>query len=269
MFRGSRKHVLDWTSRPEFCVELLQLVRPVACRLTASSQWMPRGYRSPDEARLETFGPEVLPDSGAWAALRKWWLVHERGANTPNWDIAAGCEIEGRAGLILVEAKANVPELSADAKPIDTKASAASAENHQRIAAAIADACSALQELGVATTISRDSHYQLSNRVAFAWKLATLGIPTVLVYLGFTGDDGIGDAGTPFSDSSHWETVFAEHAYSVVPREVFERRIDCVAAPVWFLLRSRRVIEMSPPRPRGPRGDSGGDRLARAAGAAG
>ncbi len=43
--------------------------------------------------------------------LRKWWLVHERGANTPNWDIAAGCEIEGKTGVILVEAKANVPEL--------------------------------------------------------------------------------------------------------------------------------------------------------------
>jgi hypothetical protein len=61
MSRGSRKHVLDWTERPEFCAELLQLVAPVECRLTAQSKWMPRGYRSPDEARLETFGPEVLP----------------------------------------------------------------------------------------------------------------------------------------------------------------------------------------------------------------
>ena len=94
MYRGSRKHVLDWTSRPEFLVELLQLVAPVDCRLTARSKWMPVGYRSPDEARLETFGPEVLADLTIWANLRKWWLVHERGANTPNWDIAVGCEIE-------------------------------------------------------------------------------------------------------------------------------------------------------------------------------
>src|SRR5215470_18244569 len=112
MFRGSRKHVLDWTSRPEFCVDLLQLVRPADCQITAQSKWMPRGYRYPDEARLETFGPEVLPNPEIWANLRRWWLVHERGANTPNWDIAAGCEIDGRTGFILVEAKANVPELS-------------------------------------------------------------------------------------------------------------------------------------------------------------
>lgn len=194
--------------------------------------------------------------------LRKWWLVHERGANTPNWDIAAGCEIEGRTGLILVEAKANVPELSVLGKPVEPKASTASADNHERIAIAITEACSGLQRLGAATTISRDSHYQLSNRVAFAWKLATLGIPTVLVYLGFTGDDGIADAGAPFSDKAHWETVFGQYAYSVVPRSIFEQRIDCVAAPVWFLLRSRRVIEVSPPKSRNNRYDRGAETCA-------
>jgi hypothetical protein len=33
-------------------------------------------------------------------------------ANTPNWDLAFGCEIAGKTGLILVEAKANEPELT-------------------------------------------------------------------------------------------------------------------------------------------------------------
>lgn len=249
MFRGSRKHVLDWTSQPQFCVELLQLVKPVDCRLTAESKWMPRGYRWPDEARLETFGPEILRNPGVWTHLRNWWLVHECGANTPNWDIATGCEIEGRTGLILVEAKANVPELSALGKPFDPRASKESAENHERIAVAITEACSGLRQLGAVTAISRDSHYQLSNRVAFAWKLATLGIPTVLVYLGFIGDTGIADAGEPLSDTAHWEEVFADYAYSVVPRGIFEQRIGSVTAPLWLLLRSRNVIEMSPPRP--------------------
>jgi hypothetical protein len=104
--------VLDWTDRPQFSVELLQLVAPVDCRLTARSQWMPQGYRSPDEARLETFGPKVVPETETWSNLRTWWLAHERGANTPNWDIAASCEIDEKPGLILIEAKANLPELS-------------------------------------------------------------------------------------------------------------------------------------------------------------
>lgn len=39
--------------------------------------------------------------------------------------------------------------------------------------------------------IGCDQHYQLSNRIAFGWKLATLGIPTAIVYLGFLGDAGL------------------------------------------------------------------------------
>jgi hypothetical protein len=248
MIRGSRKHVLDWTNRPEFPVELLQLVAPLDCRITARSTWMPRGYSSPVEARLETFGASVMPHNEAWTHLRKWWLAHESGANTPNWDIAASCEIEGREGLILVEAKANAPELNALGKSLDGKASKASLENHDRIASAISNACSALQDLGIPTGISRGSHYQLSNRVAFAWKLATLGIPTILVYLGFVADHGIADAGAPFADDTQWKQVFTEYASPVLPKNIFERRIDCGSGSFWFLVRSRAVIEVSQPR---------------------
>jgi hypothetical protein len=244
MDRGSRKHVLDWTSRPEFCVDLLQLISPVEARITARSRWMPRGYDARQEARLETFGPLVMPDFD-WAGFRKWWLVHERGANTPNWDIALSCEIEERPGLILVEAKANIPELSAQGKLSQPDASAASLANRERISAAITEACTALQKISAGTSISDRSHYQLSNRVAFAWKLASAGIPTVLVYLGFLADAGIADAGAPFVDDAHWKAAFADYAYAVVPQDLFETRIACGAAPAWFLVRSRPVLEQS------------------------
>ena len=45
--------------------------------------------------------------------------------------------------------------------------------------------------------------------LAFTWKLTSLGIPTVVVYLGFLGDSGIANAGEPFSDEAH--CVFADH----------------------------------------------------------
>jgi len=190
-----------------------------------------------------------LQNAETWSSLRTWWLTYERGANTPNWDLAAGCEVEGRPGLILVEAKANVPELSVAGKSMDAGGSAASIANHERIALAIEEACAALRRVSDATSISRDSHYQLSNRVAFAWKVASLGVPTVLVYLGFVADTGISDAGTPFATEANWRSAFAEYAYSVVPNELFERRLECGAAPAWLLVRSRPVLEVSPPRP--------------------
>jgi hypothetical protein len=248
LYSGSRKHVLDWTSQPEFAVELLQLVQPVDCRLSARSQWMPRGYGAPAEARLDVFGPRALGNAHVWPALRSWWLAHEAGANTPNWDVAVSCDVEGRPGVVLVEAKASAPELSPAGKAFPAGASAESAANHERIGAAIREACTALRRLSASTAISRDSHYQLSNRLAFAWKLAALGIPTVLVYLGFCGDSGMVDAGAPFQSDADWRVRFGEYAASVVPRDIFDRRLDCGAAPAWLLVRSRRVIEPSEPR---------------------
>jgi hypothetical protein len=246
-YRGSRKHVIDWTNRPTFPIELLELVAPVDCKLTRSSRWMPQGVIAPQEARLETFGPQFL-ESDAWRQLRQWWLVHEQGANTPNWDIAAGCEIEGRQGLILVEAKANVAELGLQGKPSPAADAVNSLANHTRISEAIADACAGLARVGVETSITSTTHYQLSNRLAFTWKLASLGIPTVLVYLGFLGDDGIRDVSEPLNDHNHWQSTFTQYAQSIVPVTAFEKRIDCGGAAAWFLVRSRQVIQSSPSR---------------------
>lgn len=244
-YRGSRKHVLDWTGRPSFPEELRQIVSPVACRLTGTAAWAPRGYSAPKEARLDSFGPL---DASIRAALRGWWLVHHRGANTPNWDIVAPCEIEGRPGLVLVEAKANVRELSSAGKPASKEPSAASAENHERIRAALAEACTGLRRHSPAVALSHDLHYQLSNRLAFAWKLATLGVPTVLVYLGFIGDEGIADAGAPFSTPADWEQTFNEEAERVFPSGIHGTELDCGLASMWLLVRSRDVLEQSPKR---------------------
>jgi len=38
------------------------------------------------EARLETFGHCCIPEKqGEWSELKDWWLLHKKGANTPNW----------------------------------------------------------------------------------------------------------------------------------------------------------------------------------------
>jgi hypothetical protein len=156
--------------------------------------------------------------------------------------------MDDRPALVLVEAKANVPELSTSGKLLGPNASDESRDNHKTIGAAITEACLRLRRISPTVCISRDSHYQLSNRVAFAWKLASLGLPTVLVYLGFCGDDGIADVGEPIRDGEHWDEVFAAHAHSVVPKGLFEHKIDCGAAPMWLLVRSRHIIEPSAPR---------------------
>jgi len=247
--RGSRKHVLDWLGSPGFMAELNALLEPAPVVVPSGAAWMPLGHKSAREARLDTFGPRTLPHAIDWNALRKWWLKHERG-NTPNWDFAATCEIESSEGILLIEAKANVPELGKAGKRLDLGATSRSRENHQQIGRAIRDAQSALEALVPNISISQDSHYQLANRLAFTWKLASMGLPTALVYLGFTHDSGIADAGEPFADAEHWNRHFYSHVGDTIPSSAFERRIATGAAPFWLLVRARKALSPSPPRSR-------------------
>lgn len=246
VYRGSRKHVLDWTGRPEFLSELAVLAAPAPISGLESAMFMPQGSAKPREARLETFGPAWLPGHPAWQTIEAWWLKHTEGANTPNWDIAVGCQVEERPGLVLVEAKANWPELSAAGKGAANETSSKSVENHEQIDRAINEANNGWQKIDDRTSISRSSHYQLANRLAFTWKLSQLGLPVVLIYLGFTGDEGIRDAGKPFSDHGDWQKAFKGYSKRALPETLLETRIDTGRAPVWVFSRSRVVMEQSP-----------------------
>jgi len=257
--RGSRMHVLDWVSSPDFDKELVELVRPIAC--TRDSGWicMPKGGAEDAEARLEIFGPEAFPEHAqTFRDLKSWWLA--KGGNTPNWDIALRANIEGTPGLVLVEAKANHPELDNGPKtPFrlsaeqvrrlspaqQAAAEQRSRENLVRIDSALAEATQALAATFPGIRLGRDEDYQLSNRVAFAWKIASQGIPVVLIYLGFTGDGAFGDR--QLRDSNDWESAFRRHLATIGSPDFLERRIETVRAPLWVLLRAKKRRRISPP----------------------
>jgi len=245
-FRGSRKHVLDWVdSGPQAFVAGLNEVLSGAATVNADrDRWMPEGYRNVREARLDVLGQEYLPDD-VRKTLTDWWLVHKAGANTPNWDLLSTASISGRRGLVLVEAKANCAELKVDGKVLADRASDHSRENHDRIRAAIEEARKGLNAIVPGVQIAIGTHYQLSNRLAFAWKLASLGVPNVLVYLGFTGDLGIVDAGDPLQSEAHWSEVFMRHAAPVLPPEIFNRPHLCGRASMQIIVRARSVLSHS------------------------
>ena len=180
---------------------------------------MARGDKTPAaEARLDKMNCLVYPEIRM--KLRKWWLSH--GGNTPNWDIASACRISGKQGLILIEAKAHENELSTQGKKLDNNASDNSQKNHKQIGGAIDEANRELQsEVGGEWNISRDSHYQLSNRFAWSWKLTSLGIPVVLVYLGFLRAYEMTDRGDPFHYLSEWKSVLETHAQGKVDNTVW------------------------------------------------
>lgn len=239
--RGSRGHVLDWTESAQFSTELEQLTAPLNVRVAGPDCWMPRGRSAPSEARLGTFRPHPFRESCPWTELRRWWLAHPRGANTPNWDLACAAYINDTPGLVLVEAKAHTAELSSAGKPRRHAHTGTTAENHGRIGAAISEASHALRNVDARVDLQRDAYYQLSNRIAFAWKLATLGVPTILVYLGFLGDGNVRGPELALKGDGHWQRVFREHSESVWPDSLLEDAIPTAGSPFWVLVRSRGI----------------------------
>ena len=212
---------------------------------------MPLGPEHPQEGRLNTFtAPVLVPHR---TALKQWWLG-QGGGNTPNWDIAVACKVNGEDGLVLVEAKANVQELKAAGKWQDAKASAESRRNHDQIGRAIALAAKGLSDHCPGIELSHKAHYQLSNRIAFAWKLASLGVPTVLVYLGFLGDQGICDAGEPLVNDEQWQKLVGDHLEAIHAEKLLNGPVAVGASKFWLTVRSREVqVENYSPE-RVPRG---------------
>lgn len=241
-FRGSRKHILDWVECSDFVGQLSQLIRSTGAIVQATDVWMPRGYNDPEEARLEQHGSRILPTVN-WQALQDWWLVCKPGANTPNWDLVSACALQGQKGLVLIEAKAHTQELKAEGKHIEPNASSNSHKNHDRIGQAIDEASNALSQVVEGINLSRDTHYQLANRIAFSWKIASLGIPVVLVYLGFIGDKDIADIGEPLEDDMHWQQVMRMYMSGHVPEGFTERWVDCGKAFMQMIIRSLSVNE--------------------------
>lgn len=253
-FRGSRKHILDWVTHAGFRTELNAMLALSGVAVGPSDRFMPTGFDDAGmvEAQLHRFGPALMPSTIDWAELNRWWLAAPHGANTPNWDLAATASLNGRPALVLVEAKANVPELSAagKARPVGKDGAPASKNswrNHSHIAQAIAEAETALNAIEPGFSLSRDMHYQLSNRIAFSWKLGSLGLPTVLVYLGFTGDTGILDAGPMFATSAQWNALFNRESAGVLPPNVLDRWIAVGPAAFMILVRSRPCLTPSDP----------------------
>jgi hypothetical protein len=221
----------------------------------ADDSYMPVSKDESKEARLETFGPKVLNDAETWTSLKTWWLVHP--GNTPNWDFASACVLEGKRGVLLVEAKANVPELSKAGKRLvgarAGKGKAAFApsskakQNDARIREAIAEAGREFTALGVGKAFTAEAHCQLANRLAFTWKLASLRVPVALVYLGFCGDHGLVRIGAPLACEEHWCDLLRGHLSSCVPMNERELRVPVNGVPLWFAMRARDVLSQSPP----------------------
>lgn len=238
--RGSLLRCLILTGLPRYQTAglLTALAQPSGAVISPDTDtWQPRGLMEPQETTLVDSSEFITPDK--CKALTEWWLEKTRGANLPNWDVASTCTIEGMKGLLLVEAKAHDKELSEVGKSQPDTDNGK--KNHERIGSAIEQANAGLDSVLKGWALSRDSHYQLCNRFAWSWKLASLGVPVVLIYLGFLNAVEMTDQGQFFDSNRAWDACIRKHAKNFVPTDAWGKRLDISGMPAWFLIRSMEL----------------------------
>lgn len=244
--RGSRKHVLDLLERGEFGARMAQAFTGAPVRLADPP--CPRPTSRKDKSQWSEDDAETYlkrhPVKGWPGSLPSCWWVKGRGTR-PTWDLLCQVLVSDKPGLLLVEAKAHEGELDWAGKRLSPSAKLASKVNHAQIAGCVKEADAALNKLcdGV-FDLDVSRHYQLANRVAYAWKLADLGLPVVLVYLGFTGDTYFN--ADYIRDDAHWQRVMGGYLQGVVPQQ-FPEQVHTFASggSLQMLVRSLPVIEIS------------------------
>ena len=252
--RGSRPRCVLLTDgrREDVAARLTHLVAIPEVVISAADRWLPGGKpvlrengqwdtKPAQEARAGEL-VSLLPFRKARQGEIKrevldWWLAVRRGrVNTPNWDIASACHIKGQPGLLLVEAKAHLGEL----RPKRDRCYSKNPANRKRIQQAIKQANAALAAAtGNPWHLSRDHHYQLSNRFAWAWRLADLGVPVALLYLGFRNAQEMDGKDTElFQSAAQWSDAVREYGKGAVDNACWGQMLDIDGTPLLPLLRA-------------------------------
>jgi hypothetical protein len=78
----------------------------------------------------------------------------------------------------------------------------------------------------------------MSNRFAWAWKLTNLGLPVVLVYLGFLGAIEMSDEGKPFSNHADWDCLVKSYSERIVPPRAWNSELSLNGEILIPLIRS-------------------------------
>jgi len=242
----ARCHLMTHGSTIEVAARLTGLIHPWG-HVDPSGYWVPQGCDAAEEAQLDK-STRLISDHATRMRLREWWLGHKAPAltTTPNWDIASTCTIEGAPGLLLVEAKAHRAELAHTAC-----AAPQGSGSYTRIKEALKNAGDDLNRMtpGRIWRLSPDDHpdaaeydYQIANRFAWAWKLTTMNIPVVLVYLGLLGAQEMNHPGTiPFSSAADWDRAIRSHGRPMIPEGIWNQKIESHSRLFIPLIQSKTI----------------------------
>ncbi len=226
--RGSkaRCHWLTHGTKKQVSERLTQIISPYG-EVSADDEWMPKGFRKTKEPELHKRTCNLVRKETR-DQIRTWWFKIKRGYQRgASFDIASTCKVNRKHGILLIEAKAHNRELLAEEKGKTLKDIPTNGEliNHQHVGKAIAWANDRLiANTGLYWQLSRDRHYQMSNRFAYSCKLTELGFPVLLVYLGFLNANEMEDKGQPFDNHKQWENLVKSQSRQIIDPEIWNNK---------------------------------------------
>jgi len=211
--------------------------------ISAGDVHRPIGAVNDREYELPEFSREYLDGRFELRQIEEpaWWIVKRNArVRTPNFDLISLATICERPGVLLVEAKAHHGELETCGKSFT---SSSNMENHQKIGESIELANRALNAIAPGFKLSRDAFYQVSNRVAWGWRLASLGVRVTVLYLGFVQDPYWPK--DQFESNEDWMQAARSYLGNIVPVDVLDRRLQC--SERGSLLISAAALPATPP----------------------
>lgn len=222
---GSRRDVLILLNSPRYVQALNFALAGTGTTISPEDVRRPLGPRVDREYELPEFCREYLDGRFDYHQIEGpvWWIAKRSAfVRTPNLDLLSTATIEGQPGLLLVEAKAHHGELETGGKAFKQ---GSNAENHRMIGESIGLADRALNGICPGFRLSRDAYYQISNRVAWGWRLASLGLPVTVLYLGFVNDPYW--TRDMFRSTEDWTRAARGYLGNVIPVEALNRRLAC------------------------------------------
>jgi hypothetical protein len=206
-WKGSQQRCLLITSMgkeklQEILLKIIgeETVEKLGIKFPEEFEYYPKGFINPTEIQLDKRAIGVGGSTDYCASLNKWWL--KKNAKTPTWDLVCNAEIGGPPGLILVEAKAHKGELI---NKSDKLGAEKGSQNYIKIAGALDEF---REPYGY--KLKYEECYQMSNRIAWGIKLASIGIPVVLIYLGFEHATEMEKEDTQINNLRGWISMVKE-----------------------------------------------------------
>lgn len=232
--KGSQSAMIELINSDDFLDKLKEIVDDDSIEFSKNEKFKPISKEKPKEGELKDFLINT-----EWSELANnignWWLgIQKANLRTPNWDFISTCTINGKKGLLLIEAKAHWNELTND------HCSSNSKNNREKIETAINQAKDDINNKNIVPpiSISIDNYYQLSNRIAHSWWLASQGVPVILLYLGFLNCSDMQDNVKVFTSDLDWKNCFNQYSSKVGIDNLIGKSIDCNKSEFKLICRS-------------------------------